>query len=508
MLQGLLVFVIFLGPLIFFHELGHFLFARLCGVRVETFSIGFGPKILKFRRGDTDYAISIIPLGGYVKMYGDDPTGKDEVPEDQRQYAFTHKTKMQKFWIVFGGPLANFILAYVIYYFLLIAGETVPQVKFGVVEQNTSFYSAGLRTGDILKKVNSDEVSSLEDLASVDEKITSVIVNRGGKNVELTTDFFSKTFIETFVGLEQFFRQPIFINAKGEEFYISTTEKKNLKVSIEEIASAQPEVLYLINAKNEKQFQKLELGSQKLLPFLRSKNLYPVDIVVDGLIVDDPADKAKIKKGDILIGINGKEIHSFNFLRNHIQDEARRLNPIKLEYLRAGQKFTTKLVPNKKKVQDQTFYTIGVYSGAKIVERQMVEGKPRGFGESFGLALQKTWVGSVSVLSGFKKLVTGAVSVKNLGGPIMIAKQASYSLDISLSYFFKMMAIISINLGILNLLPIPVLDGGHILFLIIETFTGGPIPEKILLVAQQLGLSILLLLMIFAVGNDIVRVFN
>ena len=177
-------------------------------------------------KSDTNYAVSLIPLGGYVKMYGDDPTGKDEVPEDQRQYAFTHKTKMQKFWIVFGGPLANFILAYVIYYFLLVAGETVPQVKFGVIEKNTSFYSAGLRTGDILKKVNSDEVTSLEDLASVDEKITNVIVSRGDKKLELTTDFFSKTFIETFVGLEQFLGSQFFINAKGEEFYISTTEKK------------------------------------------------------------------------------------------------------------------------------------------------------------------------------------------------------------------------------------------------------------------------------------------
>ena len=117
-LEKVVIFVLFLGPLIFFHELGHFFFARLFGVRVEVFSLGFGPKLFKFQRKDTEFALSLIPLGGYVKMFGDDPFNKEGIPEDQRAFSFNHKGKWARFWIVLGGPLANFLLAFFIFFFL------------------------------------------------------------------------------------------------------------------------------------------------------------------------------------------------------------------------------------------------------------------------------------------------------------------------------------------------------------------------------------------------------
>lgn len=129
--EKFVIFILFLGPLVFFHELGHFLFARLFGVRVEVFSIGFGPKIFKFKKGFTEYAISLIPLGGYVKMFGDDPLVKDEIPVDEREYSFTFKGKWARFWIVMGGPLANFIMAYFIFFFLLMIGERIPEIRMG-----------------------------------------------------------------------------------------------------------------------------------------------------------------------------------------------------------------------------------------------------------------------------------------------------------------------------------------------------------------------------------------
>ena len=141
MIEKVLIFILFLGPLVFFHELGHFLFARLFGVRVETFSIGFGPKLFRFKRGDTEYCASLIPLGGYVKMFGDDPLNKDAIPEHERAYSFTHKSKWARFWIVFGGPLANFILAFFIFFNLLLVGEKVPEVRVGVLsEVDKSYY--------------------------------------------------------------------------------------------------------------------------------------------------------------------------------------------------------------------------------------------------------------------------------------------------------------------------------------------------------------------------------
>ena len=151
-LEKLAIFILFLGPLVFFHELGHFLFARFFGVRVEVFSIGFGPKIFKFKRGDTEYAVSLIPLGGYVKMYGDDPLNRDQIPASERKNSFTFKGKWARFWIVMGGPLANLIMAYFIFLSLLLTGEKMPELKVGVLPQTSQFYSLGIRSGDIIKK--------------------------------------------------------------------------------------------------------------------------------------------------------------------------------------------------------------------------------------------------------------------------------------------------------------------------------------------------------------------
>ena len=133
MFEKILIFIIFLGPLIFFHELGHFFFARLFGVRVEVFSIGFGPKLLKFVKNGTEYAISLIPLGGYVKMFGDDPFSEQQLSDEEKKVAFNYKSKWARFWIVFGGPLANLILAYFLYLGLMTIGEKVPETKIGSI---------------------------------------------------------------------------------------------------------------------------------------------------------------------------------------------------------------------------------------------------------------------------------------------------------------------------------------------------------------------------------------
>ena len=180
-LEKIAIFMMFLGPLVFFHEGGHFLFARLAGVRVEVFSIGFGPKLFKKKWGDTVYALSLIPLGGYVKMFGDDPLSEVELTEDEKKVAFTHKTKWAKFWIVFGGPLANFILAFVIYFCLVMIGEKVPQTKFGVVKSASILFEKGVRTGDLLLKVNEQEITSFDDLNLIDSKVKTIEILRANE---------------------------------------------------------------------------------------------------------------------------------------------------------------------------------------------------------------------------------------------------------------------------------------------------------------------------------------
>lgn len=188
MLEKILIFVIFLGPLIFFHELGHFFFARLFGVRVEVFSIGFGPKIFKYKKKDTEYALSAIPLGGYVKMFGDDPFSEVELTPEEKSVAFNHKSKWARFWIVFGGPLANLLLAYCLYVGLLAGGEKVPESKVGVVAEQSVLYQKGLRTGDVLVGINDEKVLSFDDLNIKASKVSTISVSRDNSVHVLAVD--------------------------------------------------------------------------------------------------------------------------------------------------------------------------------------------------------------------------------------------------------------------------------------------------------------------------------
>ena len=207
MLEKTLVFIVFLCPLIFFHELGHFFFARLFGVRVEVFSIGFGPKIFKFVRKGTEYAISIIPLGGYVKMFGDDPFSEVQLSEEDKKVAFTHKSKFARFWIVFGGPLANLILAYFLYVTLLTVGEKVPETKVGIVPAKSILFEKGLRTGDVLVGINDEKVLSFDDFNIKGSTVEKITVNRHNQkivmNVGMPLEPFINEFVEIVFGLSR-----------------------------------------------------------------------------------------------------------------------------------------------------------------------------------------------------------------------------------------------------------------------------------------------------------------
>ena len=224
-LEKVLIFFIFLGPLVFFHELGHFVFARLCGVRVEVFSIGFGPKIFSFKRGDTQYALSLIPLGGYVKMFGDDPLSEEELTPEEEAVAYTKKGKFARFLIVFGGPLANFIMAFAIYFTLVSVGEKVPQPKFGKIETESFFQSYGVKTGDILSKINEQEISSFDDFNMIDSNVESIAVSRAGDVKTISISMKGMAFIKEFSSASYPLRAPYIVNANGCLLYTSPSPR-------------------------------------------------------------------------------------------------------------------------------------------------------------------------------------------------------------------------------------------------------------------------------------------
>jgi len=524
MLEKIVIFILFLGPLVFFHELGHYLFARLFGVRVEVFSIGFGPKILKFKRGFTEYAISLIPLGGYVKMFGDDPLKKDEIPVSERAASFTYKGKLARFWIVFGGPLANFIMAYFIFFALLLFGEKAPAIKWGLITKDSITHQIGLRTGDILKAVNGIKINGPTDfpLEGEDSLVESFTVSRKSQEIKIVSKMTAKSFFETLKNHPPYLRSPLVINNKGEVFAVSTVKDKVLwNNTLDEMSqgglsgAAYLFPLFKDWSSEDSKFTKskilpatmkvIQVGDGPFIKNLLQAGYRPLDLTVNKVNANSPALKAGFKQRDVIISLNGNEISAFEELRLSLQKI--KTPTIKVGVWRDGETKYFDLVPDVQLRDGKEVKLIGVYSAGEFIGPELINTASKGLLGSFTHAFVRTYDNSVKVFSGFKSLITGAVSFKNVGGPFSIGKVATDSFNTSLSYFFQLMALISINLGIINLLPIPVLDGGHILFIILEILNGGPVSRRKMEIAQQVGLSLLLMLMIGAIFNDYTRFF-
>lgn len=523
MLEKILIFVIFLCPLIFFHELGHFLFARLFGVRVEVFSLGFGPKIFKWRRKekDTEYALSLIPLGGYVKMFGDDPLGGDQIKEEDKPFAFTHKNKWARFWIVFGGPLANFILAFVLFFALAMVGEKVPEAKFGIVKEGTSFYKTGIHTGDVIVAINGEEIAGISDLTMEGNKIDKISVKRGEEKFDFVIDKPFKDFVEEFMLLSPRFRSPVVVNDRGEKFVLSKfTNNYENRISLDEMAESTLGEIYAhrlvkfekiedIKVENYAAARKLKLETKNSIDFfskLRTAGFYPLDLSISSIVMGSPADKAKLKQGDIILTTNSQAYSSFEEMREAIQ-QIKKDQKVDLQVLRGQEKIVFQLIPEAKEINGEKMLSIGVYSAGDYIQPVFVQNQGKNIFTSFMIGIDRTWDAIIKTIDGFKKLIMNEVSIKNIGGPLAIGKVAADSLNISLSYFFRLMALISVNLGVINLFPIPVLDGGHIMFLIFEFVNRGPLSRKKMQIAQQFGVSLLFLLIFVALFNDISRLF-
>lgn len=523
LVEKIIIFIIFLAPLVFFHELGHFLFARLFGVRVEVFSIGFGPKLFKKKWGETEYAISIIPLGGYVKMFGDDPFTKDQIPEDERAKSFTHQGKIARFWIVMGGPLANFILAFAIFFSLLIVGERIPEIKIGAISNETMLYQNGLRTGDVLLRVNGNEVYNPSDLMIDGKKfILELTVKRNGATIQLPVNFQGDKFFDEILKVPPFLRKPYLVDEKGNKFVLAIKKGEvNLNISIEEIGNLTDlKVLYLyLIDKNEdlsQELVKFDLTTEKaiavdfknlesLLVNLEKKNLRTIDLVVKSVNMGSPADKVGIKSDNIFATLEGEKIYSFEELRNKLQ----KINKEKIQVgvFQNGELKNVLVAPEENLQDGKTTKLLGVYSFIEVVKTNFILTKSKGFFSSIQVATMRTWDSMKKTLDGFIKLLTNKVSLKSIGGPLAIGKVAHDSFNTSLSYFFQLMALISVNLGVINLFPIPVLDGGHIMFIVLEIINRGPLSRRKMEIAQQVGLSALLMLMVGAIFNDVTRFF-
>jgi regulator of sigma E protease len=344
--------IVGLGVLIIFHEFGHFIIAKLCGVGVLTFSVGFGPKLLVIKRGETEYAVSAFPLGGYVKMVGEDPD--EQVSQVDVQRSFAHKPLLQRIAIVAAGPGFNLLLAvFLLMIVFLLYGVPVVSTQIGNVEKGS------------------------------------------------------------------------------------------------------------------------------------------------------PAEVAGIQKGDRIIAVNGRSVDSWETLSAAIKESEGK--PLKVRVLRNSQEVEVAVEPRKKEAlnifgERRDEWMIGIGSQVTIEKGNT--------GLSIIKAFTQTYEYAKLTLVALFKMVTGEVSPRNLGGPILIAQMAGQQAQEGFASFLAFVAVLSINLGVLNLLPIPVLDGGHLLFFLMEAVIGRPVSVRYREVAQQVGIFLLLLLMVYAFYNDIARFFE
>lgn len=438
---------VLLGVLIFVHEFGHFLLAKLLGVKVLKFSLGFGPKVIGRTFGDTEYLLSAVPLGGYVKMLGqsDNPTEEEVIPEEEKFRAYNHQPVWKRFLIVFSGPFFNLAFAAFVFALIFMSGVPVPLPDIGKVEDNSPAAAAGLLTGDRVLQINGRDVGTWSD-------ISEAINDNPGKKL-----FFK---VKRNNGLIDISVIPV----KKSDKNIFGEDKEVWSVGIE------PLVLPLVG--------EVMKGSR--------------------------ADEAGLLKGDRIIEINGAGLKTWQDMTALIHENPEK--PLSFKVQRNGQVRDMKITPKKEsyKTPGGEEKAIGLI-GIKPVGNDFI--KKFGLFESASLGLKRTWDISVLTLVSMWKLIQRVIPSNTIGGPIMIFQMAGEQASQGALSFFTFMAVISINLGVLNLLPIPILDGGHILFLGIEAVIRRPLNEQVVMIAQRAGLVLLLSLMAFAFYNDIVRLF-
>jgi regulator of sigma E protease len=446
-MNSVFLFIVVLGILIFFHELGHFLVARLFGVGVEKFSLGFGPRIFGKTIGRTDYRLSLVPLGGFVKMVGDEP----DAPLDEKDlpYSFTHKHVAKRSLIVAAGPLFNVLLAVLIFIgvFYFSGLPSIRPVVRGL-DNNGPAQQAGIRAGDWIETIDGQPVTSWRD-------IDNAVENSAGEALTLK------------------------VVRQGEPLTFTVKPKK---VGTKD--------LYGDNTSY------YDLGMQ---------GYAELKAVVGRTDPDMPAHKAGLEKGDRIAAINGKPIESWAEMHAAISSsDGATLNVT----IQRGQKqFDVEITPAEVKETDamgvrKTAYRIGIMPPDPILEEDRMT-VDIGMGGAVARGLDQTWVVVKETGRFFVKLAERKVPAEAIGGPIRIALLANQQAQEGVVALLFFIAIISVNLAVINLVPIPVLDGGHLLFFAIEAVMRKPLSVRARETAQQVGVFLLILLMIFVFYNDI-----
>ncbi len=541
-------FIILIGLLIFVHELGHFLFAKLFNVKVHVFSLGFGPKLFGFVRGETEYKLSLVPVGGYVKMLGEDPT--ESVSEEDRGRAFGDKPLAQRFMIIVAGPVMNLIFPLFLNFGVGLSHTDIIPAEAGMILPNMPAHEAGMISGDIVESVNGKKTASFQDLLRQvsphpNEKLRFVI-RRGDQTFERTiiprpteaTIILDEKETVGRIGIGAFYLPPLVgvtdaSSPAGEaglktfdsivsmddrpvtrlvdlERLLTSAKGRTVILDVKRLEADAAPPFQSLEDKYEKDSYRVSLTVPQHVTSLADLGIQSSIDFIAYVTPGGIAEKIGLMRGDRLVSLDGKEygIGQIYTAINRDPNNSRALvwnrngttysAPFKPAFIPAGEAGELGLKQDR------------YDSGFKVISGDFISPKetpnPALISSAIRHAIDETWSGVRIIGIGFKLLFQGEVSLRSLGGPIMIGQLAGQAGQAGASTFFWIMALISLNLGLLNLLPIPVLDGGQIVFIAIEAVTRKPISliikERVMLV----GVVMLLVLMLFATWNDIARI--
>ncbi len=450
-IHNIFFFIVAIGVLVTFHEFGHYWVARKAGVKVLRFSVGFGKPLFSWRRktaeGDEiEYVIAAIPLGGYVKML-DEREG--EVSERDKNRAFNNQNISKRIAIVFAGPAFNFILAIFLYWLVFMMGTTVDRPFVGEAEPDSIVASAGFEVQDEVLMVGDAVVNSWNEFRLE-------ILNQGLDGGDLQ----------------------IRVRARDNNEYTRLLALGDMRL-----------------LENEGDIFKL-IGFNQWMPELKAE--------IGGVVENSAAENAGLRKGDVFLQVDGIAVDQWSSLVDMIREKPNKV--MQFVVLRNGVEEIVTVIPQSRKTKDGEQGFIGAYQHLPEEVMQMlithIEYSPS---EALMNATAKTWDMSTLTLRVLWKMVSGEASLSNISGPITIATYAGVTASIGLVSFLSFLAVISVSLGVLNLLPVPMLDGGHLFYYFIEIIKGSPVSEAFELRGQQVGMAILALLMSVAIFNDLQR---
>ena len=449
MLVTTLYFLLALFILVIVHEYGHFQVARWCGVKVLRFSFGFGPVLARFKdKRGCEYAWSLFPLGGYVKMLGE-----TEIPAEldakTRSMAFSQKSLPVRIAIVLAGPLFNFLFAFVALWLVLVIGMHSLAPMIQTIKPNSLASQAGFVPNQEIIAINDTPVTSWQSF--------------------------------------QYLMMPYIGSSQRVNFTLKSLEDGQIK------HIALPLKNWNLNDKKPDLLQ--SLGIEPFIP--------KIPPIVGEVLPDSPAAKTSLQKGDVLLKVNGQPIKDWLFLVDYLK--TRPDTPLTLEIQRGNSRESVNLVTGHQKNQGETQGYLGVKSQKLNWPNNWLRLEKKGPFEALGTALNQTLHLTGTTIRLMGRLVTGQLGLKTISGPLGIAQGAGDSGRNGLVSYLFFLALVSVSLGVLNLLPIPLLDGGHLLYYVLEFIKGKPLSDSVKSLGVYIGLLLLATLMVIALGNDISR---